>query len=211
MRAIGEAMERIMLDWGLRDAWIDGQLARLTPREFELLERLMLSPTQLVATSELLEAIWGSATVGDGHAVEVYVSRLRSKLEAPLPSVEVIRTIRGRGFMFVPPPLRRQALRLVSDHRLILREIVPNDQPFLGWEPDEVLDTVFILAPQPWLYDHPNVLRALAKSLVLAGVRTITGPFNVRRADGGLHIADGEATVHSRSRRFTGLEATLYL
>jgi DNA-binding winged helix-turn-helix (wHTH) protein len=211
MLAIGGAMERIMLDWGLRDAWIDGQLARLTPREFELLERLMLSPTQVVATSELLEAIWGTATVGDGHAVEVYVSRLRSKLEAPLPSVEVIRTIRGRGFMFVPPPLRQQFLRLVTDHRLILREIVPNDQPFLGWEPDEVLDTVFIMAPQPWFYEHVNIFRALVQTLVLAGITTITGPFNVRRADGGLHIADGEATVHSRSRRFTGMEATLYL
>ena len=200
-----------MLDWGLRDAWIDGQVAQLTPREFELLERLMLSPTQVVETSELLEAIWGSATVGDGHAVEVYVSRLRSKLEAPLPSVEVIRTIRGRGFMFVPPPLRQRTLRLVTDHRLILREIVPNDQPFFGWEPDEVLDTLFPLALQPWFYEHPNIGRALFRTLVLAGITTITGPFNVRRADGGLQIADGAATVHSKSRRFTGLEATLYL
>ena len=97
------ALGRMSLDNEVRDARIDGNFLNLTPREFELLQCLMQSPSRLVTTRELLEAIWGTSSVGDGHAVEVYVSRLRAKLNGHLRSSEVIRTVRGRGFMFVPP------------------------------------------------------------------------------------------------------------
>lgn len=147
----------------------------------------------------------------DGDLRDARIDGSPAKLNGHLRFSEIIRTVRGRGFMFVPPPPPQRTLRLVSESQLILREIVPDDQPFLGWDPTEVLDTFFILAPQPWLYEHPHMARALTTTLVLAGVSTISGPFNVRRADGGLHIADGNATLHARARRFTGLGATLLL
>lgn len=206
-----ESEGRIVLDGDLRDAWVDGTPARLTPREFQLLRCLMSRPSQVVATPDLLEAIWGTATVGDGHAVEVYISRLRRKLDGHIRSTEVIRTIRGRGFMYEPPPPRQRRLRLISDAKLILREIEPDDQPFLGWDPRKVLDTFFLLSPEPWLHDHPHVARAVASALVLAGFSELTGPFTARTADGGIRLLDGNIRLRSNARRFAGLEATLHL
>jgi DNA-binding winged helix-turn-helix (wHTH) protein len=205
------ARDRILLNGHLNDALVDGHPTNLTPREFQLLAHLMSRPSQIVPKDDLLAAIWGSPGVGDGHAVEVYVSRVRSKLSPRLQASEVIRTVRGRGFMFVPPPAQSQTFRMVNDARLILREIEPDDQPLLGWQPADILDTFFILTPQPWLYDHPNVARTLASALVLAGVRDITGPFALRTADGGIHVTDGHATLHSRARRFVKLESVVYL
>lgn len=206
-----DGSHQIVLDGDLREARIDGAPAQLTPREFQLLESLMSRPSQVVAITELLEAIWGTASVGDGHAVEVYVSRLRRKLDRHVHSPEVIRTVRGRGYMFQPPPTRRTTVRLISDALLILREVDPDDQPFLGWEPSEVLDTFFLLYPEPWLHQHPHTARAVTSALVLAGIREISGPFTVRTADGDVRFADGNLLLHSKAGRFLGLEATLHL
>jgi two-component system response regulator MprA len=71
----------------------DGRRVELTERETALLELLMLHPRQVVSRDDAIEALWaGAATT---NLVDRYVGRLREKLGQP----ELIRTVRGVGFM----------------------------------------------------------------------------------------------------------------
>lgn len=67
----------------------------LTAREFAVLQLLMRSPRHVLSREQILERIWGSGEV-ERNAVEVYIARLRDKLEAH-DEPRLIQTIRGVG------------------------------------------------------------------------------------------------------------------
>jgi two-component system OmpR family response regulator len=69
----------------------------LTPRETEVLAYLLDRAGQPVAKSELLEAIWGADFDGNPNIVEVFVGRLRRKLDEPF-GRHNIETVRGEGY-----------------------------------------------------------------------------------------------------------------
>jgi DNA-binding response OmpR family regulator len=71
----------------------------LTARELELLAHLLDHAGQVVSKSELLEAVWGGDFGGDPNIVEVYVGRLRRKLDEPF-GLRNIETVRGEGYRF---------------------------------------------------------------------------------------------------------------
>jgi len=76
---------------------------RLRPKEFGLLVTLAMEPGRVFSRQELLDRIWGEEIVVDARTVDVHVSWLRGKLiEAGAPA-ELIRTIYGAGYRFVPP------------------------------------------------------------------------------------------------------------
>jgi two-component system response regulator MprA len=68
----------------------------LTAREFEVLLLLLRQPRHVLSREYILEQVWGSNAV-DSNAVEVYIGRLRDKLEAAGDS-RLIQTIRGAGY-----------------------------------------------------------------------------------------------------------------
>jgi two-component system response regulator MprA len=68
----------------------------LTAREFEVLLLLLRQPRHVLSREYILEHVWGSNAV-DSNAVEVYIGRLRDKLEAAHDS-RLIQTIRGAGY-----------------------------------------------------------------------------------------------------------------
>jgi two-component system OmpR family response regulator len=78
----------LQLDTGGRLATLDGQALPLTAREWDLLQALAAADGRTVP-KERLQA------EGSGNAVEVYVSRLRPRLE---PAGLLIRTVRGFGY-----------------------------------------------------------------------------------------------------------------
>lgn len=69
----------------------------LTAREFAVLEQLVLRPGQVVSKAEILEHVWDFAYEGDPNIVEVYVSALRRKIDAPY-GRRSITTVRGAGY-----------------------------------------------------------------------------------------------------------------
>jgi two-component system OmpR family response regulator len=83
-----------------RRAVVDGQALELSAREFGVLELLVGRSGRVVAKEHLAERLsrWGEE-IG-ANAVEVYVHRLRRKLES---SGLVIRTIRGLGYLIEKP------------------------------------------------------------------------------------------------------------
>ncbi len=69
---------RLEVDLAAHEVLVDGRPVRLTAREFELLQVLVLHPRQVFSREHLFELVWGSH--GDRSAVSVYVSRLREKI-----------------------------------------------------------------------------------------------------------------------------------
>jgi len=78
------------------------QLIRLTLIEFNLLQLLVDKAGEVLTRTAILDCIWGYTSYRyiDTRVVDVYVHRLRSKLEQDLSAPNLILTIRGKGYMF---------------------------------------------------------------------------------------------------------------
>lgn len=88
------------LDPGSMECRRGGQTVELTPREFSVLETLIRRSPQVVAKSELLDAVWGMDFDGDPNIVEVYVGYVRRKIDRPF-GTETVKTVRGIGYQIV--------------------------------------------------------------------------------------------------------------
>jgi DNA-binding response OmpR family regulator len=86
----------LSLDTVGRRAEIGGEGVDLSAREFALLEMLLLRAGRVVSKEGLLEKLYGAEDHAGENAVEVFVHRVRKKLE---PASVAIRTIRGLGYM----------------------------------------------------------------------------------------------------------------
>ncbi|CAH9058733.1 Transcriptional activator protein CzcR [Pseudoalteromonas sp. CIP111854] len=70
----------------------------LLPKEYQILEYLILNKTQLVTKTMLLENVWGFHFDPKTSLVQTHVSRLRNKIDKPF-SCELIKTVRGHGYI----------------------------------------------------------------------------------------------------------------
>ncbi len=91
---------RLTLDTAARQAKVDGAAIDLPRRELNLLEHLLVHRGQVVAKQALLEKLFGLEDEPGINAVEIYVHRLRKKLE---PAGVRIRTVRGLGYLLENP------------------------------------------------------------------------------------------------------------
>lgn len=83
-----------------------GRALTLSVREFELLVAMARRLGAIITRDDLYRNVWhGDLRPGD-RSVDVYVSKLRSKLEAALPDRRFIHTHPGFGYRFQPEPSR---------------------------------------------------------------------------------------------------------
>ena len=75
---------------------INGEALELTTRELSVLEALMSRIGWVVSKEQLLERLYSYAEEASGNAIEVYIHRLRKKIES---AGVTIRTIRGLGYI----------------------------------------------------------------------------------------------------------------
>ena len=75
----------------------------LTAYEYKVLEYLMLNAGQVVSKTELTEHIYAQDFERDSNVIEVFVGRLRRKLD-PDNTLQPIETLRGRGYRFTLEP-----------------------------------------------------------------------------------------------------------
>ncbi len=80
-----------------RDVRLGEMILDLTAREFSLLELLMRSPGRVFTRTQILEHVWGYDFDPQTNVVDVYIRRLRSKVETG-PEHPVIETVRGVGY-----------------------------------------------------------------------------------------------------------------
>ena len=90
----------LTLDTTARRAFVDGDALDLSAREVALLEALLLSTGRVVSKDQLADRLYGVSDEVGPNAIEVFVHRLRRKIE---PAGVVIRTIRGLGYLVEKP------------------------------------------------------------------------------------------------------------
>lgn len=87
-------------------ALASGQALMLSVREFALLVALARRSGGIVTREELYASVWEGALRRGDRSVDVYVSKLRGKLEAAMPDRRFIHTHPGFGYRFQPQPAR---------------------------------------------------------------------------------------------------------
>lgn len=92
----------LRIDPGARRVWRAGTEVTLTAREFEVLEFLVRRAGRAQRKSEILAGVWDYDFDGDPNIVEVYIGRLRRKLDEPSGN-HTIETIRGVGYRLAMP------------------------------------------------------------------------------------------------------------
>ena len=90
------------LDSESREVRVAGKLLELTKLEFELLATLLSNPRRVWPRDVLLEQVWQTDWLGDGHVVDVHMANLRRKLGDSAQSGRYIRTVRGVGYRLGP-------------------------------------------------------------------------------------------------------------
>ena len=83
-------------------ALADGRPLRLTVRELQLLTALAERHGRIVSREELYKDVWGEPFRKSDRSVDVYVGKLRQKLEEALPGQAFIHTHFGFGYRFTP-------------------------------------------------------------------------------------------------------------
>jgi two-component system, OmpR family, response regulator len=78
------------------------RVVEVTAKEFQLLEMLMSTPGKVLSRTRILNKIWGYDSDPLTNVVDVYIRRVRAKLEME-PDVGMIRTVRGYGYKIEPP------------------------------------------------------------------------------------------------------------
>jgi two-component system, OmpR family, copper resistance phosphate regulon response regulator CusR len=92
---------RLDLNTRTREARLDGQLIDLTAREYALLEYLCRKEGAVISRDEIAEHVWDDRYDPLSNVIDVYVQRLRRKIDRGEPSF--IRTRRGAGYQLIGP------------------------------------------------------------------------------------------------------------
>lgn len=82
-------------------ATVGGREIDLRPKEFALLEMLVMRAGKLVSRDDLISEIWGYDYFGDTKTLDVHIKRLRSKIETDPKDPQYIVTVRGMGYKFL--------------------------------------------------------------------------------------------------------------
>lgn len=89
----------VSIDTSLKKVMRQGTEIALTPREYQILLRLVLSKGDVVPKKELIKEIWGTAFDANTNTIEVYINFLRKKIDKPF-SKNSIKTKVGFGYFF---------------------------------------------------------------------------------------------------------------
>lgn len=96
-----EVDDRLKIDFGRREIWVEGKLVQLRPTEYRLLFHLVQNAGWVLTYDQLLTKVWGYEYRDEPHYVRLYVNYLRQKLEENPSEPKYILTERGVGYRFV--------------------------------------------------------------------------------------------------------------
>lgn len=96
-----EVDERLRIDFGRREVWVEGKLVKLRPTEYRLLYHLVQNAGWVMTYEQLLTKVWGYEYRDEEHYVRLYINYLRQKIEKDPSNPKYILTERGVGYRFV--------------------------------------------------------------------------------------------------------------
>jgi two-component system, OmpR family, copper resistance phosphate regulon response regulator CusR len=88
----------LVIDTRSRRAWRSNRTIELTAKEYALLDYLARHMDRVVGRAEIAEHVWDEAFDPFSNLIEVYIQRLRRKVDEPH-YLKLIRTLRGEGYM----------------------------------------------------------------------------------------------------------------
>ena len=91
----------IELDAGSRTSTINGEKLDLTSAEFSTLLALIARSGQIVSKEDLTELALNRKHTRYDRSIDVHISSIRKKIHAFMPEHEIIKTVRGSGYIFV--------------------------------------------------------------------------------------------------------------
>jgi DNA-binding response OmpR family regulator len=97
-------VEELRIDPREVQAYVDGESAELTPTEFRLLYQLALDRGRVVTRDELLQKLWGRRESRRDRTVDVFVRRLRDKIDSRATRHTFIQTRYGVGYKLEAEP-----------------------------------------------------------------------------------------------------------
>lgn len=87
----------LILDTSTQEVTRDGKRIKLSAKEYELLQYLMINSGQVLSREKIEDHIWNFDYEGGTNVVDVYISYLRKKIDEGFDK-KLIHTLRGRGF-----------------------------------------------------------------------------------------------------------------
>ena len=97
--------ERTKLSWGTLTMNLEnhtltksGEIIDLTAKEFDILRLLLENPKRVYTKAQIYSQIWNDAYMGDENAVNVHISRLRTKIEHDPRKPQIVITVWGIGY-----------------------------------------------------------------------------------------------------------------
>jgi DNA-binding response OmpR family regulator len=97
------SFEEVVIDASAMQLKVRGELTTTTATEFRLLDYLARHPGRVFSRDHLLDAVWGDARFVTPRSVDVYVRRIREKIESDPESPRYLKTVRGAGYRFEVP------------------------------------------------------------------------------------------------------------
>ena len=94
------AVGKLLIDPAAYRVAREGKPLTLSTLEFRLLYYLAARPNRVFARDQLLDAVWGTERFVTPRSVDVYVRRLREKIEADPENPAHLKTVRGAGYLF---------------------------------------------------------------------------------------------------------------
>lgn len=95
--------EEVVIDANAMQLTVRGELTTTTATEFRLLDYLARHPGRVYSRDHLLDAVWGDARFVTPRSVDVYVRRIREKIEVDPENPRYLKTVRGAGYRFEMP------------------------------------------------------------------------------------------------------------
>jgi DNA-binding response OmpR family regulator len=116
--------------------YVAGESLDLTRREFELLQVLADHAGKVLERDDVYRRVWGYAMTHGDRSVDVFVRKLRSKLQKRSPGWEYIHTHFGVGYRFDPQPAEPTAAdSTVGERAASAAEAAPEPEPAVDAPP----------------------------------------------------------------------------
>jgi DNA-binding response OmpR family regulator len=93
----------LRVDFGSRQATIDGQPIELSRKEFDLLTELVRNAGRVVKRDDLMARVWDENWFGSTKTLDTHIGWLRRKLGDDTTDPRYLHTVRGVGFRFASP------------------------------------------------------------------------------------------------------------
>ena len=93
----------LVIDTGAMTLSVRGTIVPTTATEFRLLDYLARHPGRVFTRDQLLDAVWRDTSFVTPRSIDVYVRRLREKIERDPEQPLMLRTVRGAGYRFEAP------------------------------------------------------------------------------------------------------------